>query len=100
MFTLGCAESSPSTRPSNKALLGLGRVLIDTRPSIKAFFLLFIRIWIEIRTSTDVMTFFYLILSSYFDVVDTRKRIRTRPRNVVNTRYDTRYDKPISGLSL
>ena len=34
----------------------------------------------------DVMTFFFalhLILSLYFDVADTR----TRPSNVVNTRY-------------
>ena len=80
-FYYGCAESSPSTRTSNKALLGLGRVrvLIDTRPSIKPlsfwpFFLLFIRIWVEIRPSTDVMTFsfaLHLILSSCFNVVDT-----------------------------
>ena len=98
--------SSPSTRPSNKALLGRVRELIDTRPSRRELidtrpsrllnhyhfdlFLLYIRIWVEIRTSTDVMTFFFLffalhlILSSYFDVVDTR--IRTRPSNVVNTR--------------
>ena len=31
----GCAESSPSTRPSIKTLLGRVRVLIHTRQSIK-----------------------------------------------------------------
>ena len=64
-------------------------------------FLSFIRIWVEIRTSSDVMTFFFAlhqILSSYFGVVDTR--IWTRPSNVVNTRYSASPSNFPGGTSL
>ena len=49
------------------------------------------------------MTFFFalhLIFSSYFDVVDARTRIRTRPSNVVNTRYSASPSNFPRGTSL
>ena len=89
-----CLSVRDVPSPSHKALLCRVQVLIDTRPSSVLnhyhfdLFLLCILIRVKIRTSTDVVTFFFafhLILSSYFDVVETRTRL-SRP-NAVNTCY-------------
>ena len=77
---------SPSTRPSNKALLRLGRVRVLNHYHFDLFFAFYLNLSRNYDFyGRDDFFFFalHLILSSYFDVVDTR----TRSSNDVNTCY-------------